>query len=105
MLGTFVRLRLFVLWLAREPGLASHRPPRSHFKASLLDSEVAAVMSPHVSHHSISAPRTRRRGKVVHFQCEQLEERLALALFNIQAPLSFNGLNNNTCVAVADLNK
>jgi hypothetical protein len=31
--------------------------------------------------------------------------RLALTLFNVQTPLSFTGLNNNNCVAVADLNK
>ena len=36
---------------------------------------------------------------------ERLEERLAFALFNVQAPLSFTGLNNNSCVVTADLNK
>jgi hypothetical protein len=43
--------------------------------------------------------------KLIAPRCEQLEERLALALFNVLSPLSFSGLNNNNNVAVADLNK
>ena len=38
-------------------------------------------------------------------RCEPLEDRLAPALFEVQSPLSFSGLNNNGCVAVTDLDK
>jgi hypothetical protein len=38
-------------------------------------------------------------------RCELLEDRLAPALFEVQSPLSFSGLNNNGCVAVTDLDK
>jgi hypothetical protein len=38
-------------------------------------------------------------------RCEQLEERLALALFSAQPALSFSGLNNNDYVVAVDLNK
>ncbi len=57
------------------------------------------------SRHSILAPKSRRRpAKFAQLQCEQFEDRITPALFNVQTPLSFSGLNNNGCVAVADLN-
>ena len=68
-------------------------------------------MSPHaVINRSISAPAVRRCRKSDNFVprpplCEQLEERLAFALFTVQPPLTFSGLNNNNCVAVGDFNK
>ncbi len=66
-------------------------------------------MAPQSTRHSIStpAPRRRRGAKVAPFvrpRCEQLEDRITPALFNVQSPLSFSGLNNNGCVAVADFN-
>ncbi len=51
---------------------------------------------------------TSRRRTFANFarpRCEPLEGRIAPALFNVQSPLSFTGLNNNGCVATADLNK
>jgi len=64
-------------------------------------------MAPKSSRYSISARHARRRrsAKLAGLQCEQLEDRTTPALFNIQGPLSFSGLNNNGCVAAADLNK
>jgi hypothetical protein len=38
-------------------------------------------------------------------RCESLEDRLAPALFNVQAPLLFTGARNFGCVVVGDLNK
>ncbi len=62
-------------------------------------------MSTKSSRHSISAPKTRRRpAKFARLHCEQFEDRITPALFNVQAPLSFNGLNNNGSVATADFN-
>src|SRR5262245_54880501 len=51
----------------------------------------------------VRAPR--RSAKTVRPRIEQLEGRITPALFNVQSPLSFTGLNNNGCVATADLNK
>src|SRR5437762_2450864 len=63
-------------------------------------------MAPQSSRHSICAPPARRRrwARFVQLRCEQFEDRITPALFNVQSPLSFPGLNNNGCVAVADLN-
>ena len=48
--------------------------------------------------------RSRRwPARLTRLRCEQLEGRLAPAVFNVQAPMSFTGLNNNGCVAVTDL--
>jgi hypothetical protein len=64
-------------------------------------------MAPQSLRQTTSAPPARRRkpAKVVRLGCEQFEDRIAPALFNVQSPLSFTGLNNNGCVAVADFNK
>lgn len=50
-------------------------------------------------------PPAHRRTKSVRLLCEQLEDRVTPALFNVQSPLSFTGLNNNGFVGVTDLNK
>jgi Calx-beta domain/Bacterial Ig-like domain/FG-GAP-like repeat len=56
---------------------------------------------------ALAAPASRKRhAKFVRPRCVQLEDRLAPALFNVKDPaLSFSGLNNNGCVATADLDK
>jgi len=54
---------------------------------------------------SAKPPRRRRIAKPSPLHCELLEDRTTPALFNVQNPLSVSGLNNNGCVAVADLNK
>src|SRR5205807_90175 len=63
------------------------------------------VMAPHLSPRSIFAPAARRRrlARFARPRCEQLENRIVPALFNVQSPSSFTGLNNNGCVAVGDL--
>ena len=51
------------------------------------------------------APARRSRpAQSFRLRCEPLEGRIAPALFNVQSPMSFTGLSNNGCVAVADLN-
>src|SRR5262245_20312354 len=48
----------------------------------------------------------RRPAKTVQLRCERFEDKITPALFNVGAPQSFGTtLNNNGCVAVADLNK
>jgi hypothetical protein len=55
--------------------------------------------------YGLFAPPAHRRSKFVRPRCEPLECRLNPAdLFNVHAAMSFNGLNNNGCVAVADFN-
>src|SRR5262245_26870091 len=61
-------------------------------------------MAPQFPRHNISTPPARRR-RPARLRCEPLEGRLALAVFNVQAPLSFPSLNNSGCVVVGDLNK
>ena len=56
--------------------------------------------------HLSSSSRGRRQlTKSVQLLCEPLEDRVTPALFNVQTPLSFTGMNNNGSVAVADFNK
>jgi hypothetical protein len=43
--------------------------------------------------------------KSVQLRCEQFEDRVVPALFNVHSPYSFTALNNNGCVATADFNK
>src|SRR6478609_2728580 len=54
---------------------------------------------------STTPSRRRRSLKPEQLRCEQLEDRVTPTLFNVQTPLTFSGLNNNGCVAVADFNK
>jgi Bacterial Ig-like domain (group 3)/FG-GAP-like repeat/FG-GAP repeat len=61
-------------------------------------------MVPQSPRHVPSA-RQRRIMMSVRPQCELLEDRITPALFNVLNPLSFTGLNNNGCVATADLNQ
>ncbi len=56
-------------------------------------------------HMSVTSIHRKRFIRFVRPQCEHLEDRNAPALFSVQNPLSFSGLNNNGCVATADLNK
>ena len=47
---------------------------------------------------------TRRR--FVRLRCEQFENRITPSLFNVHSPLPGNGqLNNNGCVAVAEISR
>jgi Pyruvate/2-oxoacid:ferredoxin oxidoreductase gamma subunit len=64
-------------------------------------------MAPQSSRKSVRSWRNYRRqlARFVRPLCEQLEGRIAPALFNVQTPLAFTGLNNNGCVATGDLNK
>src|SRR5262249_53066833 len=64
-------------------------------------------MSPKFSPRVRMAPsrRPRRSIRLPGLQCAPLEDRIAPPLFNVQTPMSFPGLNNNGCVAVADFNK
>jgi hypothetical protein len=56
------------------------------------------------------APQSPRRStparpaRFARLRCEQFEDRITPALFDVQAPMTFSGLNNNGCVAVADFN-
>jgi hypothetical protein len=63
-------------------------------------------MAPH-TFRRIAAPAARRRRSVTFFRlrCEQLEDRVVPALFNVHTPYSFTGLNNDGCVVTADFNK
>jgi len=52
------------------------------------------------------APPAHRRSNFIRPQCQPLESRInPTDLFTVHDPMSFNGLNNNGCVAVADFNK
>lgn len=64
-------------------------------------------MVPQSPRPGVPAPpaRQKRTKRSVPPRCEQCEDRIAPALFNVQNPLSFSGLNNNGCVAVADFDK
>ncbi|HJZ91603.1 MAG TPA: FG-GAP-like repeat-containing protein [Gemmataceae bacterium] len=63
-------------------------------------------MAPKSPRNRVSTlPAHRRLARFVRPRCEPLESRITPALFNVQSPLTFAGLNNNGCVAVADLNK
>src|SRR5262245_50625833 len=66
-----------------------------------------AVMAPQSTRPSppASPARHRRPAKSARLRCEQLEGRITPALFTVQSPMQFTGLNNNGCVAVADFNK
>lgn len=52
-----------------------------------------------------SSQRSRKRLQQRRLRIDALEDRTVPALFNVQAPLSFTGMNNNGCVASADFNK
>ena len=57
-------------------------------------------------HLNSAAPNRRRRlARFTKLRIAQLEDRTAPALFNVQTPQSFAGLDNNGCVAVADFDK
>src|SRR5262245_58928156 len=56
----------------------------------------------HLLHQSSSRHRSPNG---IRLGCEQLEDRITPALFNVQSPLQFTGMNNNGFVGVADLNK
>src|SRR5262245_56580086 len=64
-------------------------------------------MAPQLSRHSRlnQSARRRRSPNAVRLWCERLEDRVTPALFNVQSPLQFTGMNNNGFVGVADLNK
>src|SRR3954471_6322310 len=63
-------------------------------------------MTPQSSRPGVPSRRTARQwARFFRPRCEPLESRLAPALFTVHDVMSFNGLNNNGCVAVADFNK
>ena len=64
-------------------------------------------MAPRSARFNLSAPdgEPRRPAGFVRLRCESLEDRLAPALFNVQAPLLFTGARNFGCVVAGDLNK
>ena len=67
-------------------------------------------MAPQSSRYSIPIPPGHRRPRHVgtafsRLRVEQLEGRIAPALFNVQSPQSFTGLSNNGSVVAADFNK
>ncbi|HTK74902.1 MAG TPA: FG-GAP-like repeat-containing protein [Gemmataceae bacterium] len=53
---------------------------------------------------SLRAARHRRTAKTVNLRCEQFEDKIVPALFNVVPQSSIAGLNNNGCVVTADLN-
>src|SRR5438034_608223 len=63
-------------------------------------------MAPQSPRNGISAScaRSRRTPRAVRLRCEQFEDRVTPALFNVQPPLSFSGLNNPDCIVTANLN-
>jgi hypothetical protein len=62
-------------------------------------------MAPFSSRPSFSVSRRRRPAKSVTLRCEQFEDKVTPATFNVPNALSFTGITNVGCVAVADLNK
>src|SRR4051812_27414993 len=66
-------------------------------------------MAPQTPRHRTPARPARRidraRNVNARLRCERLEDRTTPALFSVQQPLGFSSLNNNGCVAVADLDK
>src|SRR5262249_20905556 len=81
-------------------------PPKTDLKSWFLLIREAAIMAPKSPRNRVSTlPAHRRLARFVRPRCEPLESRITPALFNVQSPLTFAGLNNNGCVAVADLNK
>src|SRR5262245_27334621 len=66
----------------------------------------ATVMAPQSSRHGVTTtPRRPRSATFFRPRPEALEYRIVAALFDVHSPLSSTALNNNGCVAVADLNK
>jgi hypothetical protein len=53
----------------------------------------------------LRSARRRKHARSIRLRCEPFEDKITPALFSVQTPLSFSGLDNNTCVVTADLNK
>lgn len=52
-----------------------------------------------------SRRRSRPQTNLARLHCESFESRIAPAVFAVQAPLNYSGINNYGCVAVADFDK